>query len=279
MKDIMYNDLWVIIEKLPKWEAEKLPQKYRDLVERSRDPEAVSAIRTDVPLDQQTLSRQTKDALAALYLTYWCSGTRDRRDFAEKLYRNEQKVLGRPDEPMTEEAYQELLEAFDFWNEVFGPIPDWADSRNWKPAYCFEIVPEEEGADITAGNTFLREVYVTPAQRAVIAEEAGQWVLVAESVETEELYWHDNDTSTWHSTKTIEDFYRRRAVVRDGHFLGALLDLENTGSMGMAVSKDREYGILLIDGSEDGRTEEHFSHTSSEVSEERDTRYFLRRKS
>lgn len=65
-------------------------------------------------------------------------------------------------------------------------------------------------------------MYVSIEQRKKILEEAKQWVLTAVSENKEVLYWHDDDTDRWTSTEYIEDFYKRNAVIKDGHFHGIL---------------------------------------------------------
>ena len=278
MKSKEYNDIGVILENMDKNESDLIPEKYKEFVTQCMDPDYTSEIDPTLPLELQTLSEGTKDQLAVLMLTYWAKTPWDRRALAEELNRNEKIYRGEdPEEHMTDEEYQKFLETFDFMDETFGPIPYWAQSRNWQPWVCFGIVPDEE-AEFFAGNTGLKEVHVDRAVRERIREEACEWVLHADIKEEETLYWHDNDHSEWSSTKDIEDFYKKYAVVRDGHFHGAVIETEMTSSMGLSVYKNREWGILLTDGSRDGRTSEHYSHSSDEVSESKDTTYTLKRK-
>ena len=119
---------------------------------------------------------------------------------------------------------------------------------------------------------------MTRQQRDAILEEARQWVLVAENESTETLYWHDDDFSRWTSTKEIEDYYKKAVVIKDGHFIGALIDTEDVSSMGLSVYRSREYGILYTDGRKIGKTEEYFSHSSDEIAETSDTNYSLKHK-
>lgn len=129
MKGIEYNDLWTILQNLPRRDTARLPQKYIDFVKSCMIPDAVSSVRTDVSLEEQTLSENTRDLLASLWLTYWADSPQERRRFAETLHENELRYQGKPAAPMTDEEYRELLGCFDYWNEVFGPIPDWVESR------------------------------------------------------------------------------------------------------------------------------------------------------
>ena len=273
-----YNDIDVILENLPEKDRNKIPVKYREFIKSAMVPGGTSSIRTDVPLEEQQLSDETKDLLAVLYLTYWAEGPKGRREYAELLFDNEQEYQGQEPSPMTEDDYQEFLESFDEWNELFGPIPFWAESRNWVPQAVYEIVPKDEDADIIAGEIGLKEVYISPEQRQMIAEEASGWVLVKESHNEETLYWHNNDTEEWDSRSEIEDYYRNAAVIKDGHFFGAVINTESTASMGMSVHKFEELGILFTDGTAAGKVTEYFSHSSDEVYKRYDTKYSLKKK-
>ncbi|MBR2746091.1 MAG: hypothetical protein IKD99_05180 [Erysipelotrichaceae bacterium] len=278
MQGMEYNDLWLILQEMDKDKTALIPEKYRELVKASMVPDAVSEIDPHVELEKQEISEKTRSLLAALALTYWAENAHDRWKLAEKLHLNELKYQGKPEAAMTQDEYQELLSAFDDWNELFGPIPFWAVSRNWYPMECYEIVEDGEEADIWAGKTGLKMTYVPRKTREQIAEEASQWLLVSETEEEEVLYWHDDYTEKWHYTKEDEKFFEKKAVIKDGHFYGALIGTDSVSSFGMSVYKSSNYGILCIDGSKDGTTEEYYHHSSSEVSEEKNTVYSLKRK-
>ena len=277
MKGNEYNDLWVILNNLPEVAKNAIPEKYMAFVKSSMLPDAESGISTETPIEEQTLSSELRGHLACLNLTYWAKDDDDRYEFAEIMHKNELAYQGKPETEMTEADYQGLLEVFDEWNEMFGPIPFWAESRRWQPRACYEIVPEEE-AEIMAGKTGLKEVYISKEDRDRILEEAKEWVLVADTVEEETLLWHDDDHSTWTSTEKIEDFYKRQVVIRDGHFIGALIDVEDVSSYGMSVNKSRDWGILFTDGTTDGETKKYSSHCSTEVDRSEETTYSLKKK-
>ena len=67
-------------------------------------------------------------------------------------------------------------------------------------------------------------------------------------------------------------------LIDEGHFVGVVLDLEYDSSFGMAWNRDRKFGILLTDGRKGGRTDSHYFHSSTEVSESRNSTYLLRKK-
>ena len=272
-----YNDLWVILNNLPDVAKNAIPDKYMAFVKESMLPDAESDISTEKPIEEQTLSSEVRGQLACLNLTYWARDPHDRYEFAKILHKNELAYQGKPEADMTNDDYQDLLEAFDGWNELFGPIPFWAESRGWQPRTCYEIVPEEE-AEIVVGKTGLKKVEVTKKQRDQILEEAKAWVMVAEIKEEETLLWHDDDYSTWTSTKEIDNFYEKHVVIKDGHFIGALIEIEDVSSYGMSVNRSRDWGILFTDGSTDGVVKKYYSHCSTEVDRSEETTYSLKRK-
>lgn len=277
MKGNEYNDLWVILNNLPEEAMKAIPGKYMDFVKSAMIKDAESNIDTEKPLEEQTLSSEVRGHLACLNLTYWAKDPDDRYEFAEIMHKNELAYEGKTEPYLKGEDYQNLLEVFDEWEEMFGPIPFWAESRGWQPWRCYEIVPEEE-AEIVAGKTGLKRVEVSKKQRDQILEEAKEWVLVADTKEEETLLWHDDDYSVWTSTEEIKDFYKQYVVIRDGHFFGALIEIEDVSSYGMSVNRSSEWGVLFTDGSTDGEIKKYFSHCSTEVDRSEETTYSLKRK-
>ena len=299
-----YNDLWVILDNMPESEAKRVPAAFREFVKTAMDPDVVSEVDVRAPLEEQALSAETRSLLASLSLTYWANGTSERRELAEKMYRNELAFQGLAEAEMTEmseDDYQAVLASFDEWNELFGPIPFWPASRGWVPEECFEVVSEKcieeapegtseeyldgasngasekSGPVLQLGDFCLRSVYVTPEQRARFVEEAKEWVLVAEIEGEEVYYWHDDYRESWTSTREIADFYRKFVAIKDGHFYGALLRTTKSTGMGMAHYRDEEFGILCVDGRKCGRTEEYEHRSSSETSYEETVRYSLKK--
>ena len=273
-----YNDLWAILQQMISVVVNKLPPAYIEFVKSAMDPSERSDIDLSIPLDQQDIAADTKALLGSLNLTYWARGREERRSLAETMHRNEQIYQGKEPSVMTEEEYQEFLSCFDEWNELFGPIPFWAESRGWQPVTVYEITADEEGASLVVDDIALKKVYVSPDIRKSILREAQEWVLRAEGREEEELYWHDNDTSGWTYTKDNEEFYKRNVIIKDGHFYGTLIETIHTSGMGMAYYRDEAYGVLCIDGKTAGRTDDYSSRSSDETSHSEEIVYSLKRK-
>ncbi len=277
MRGNEYNDLWLIMNDLKHINKKLLPENYINFVISMMVPDAEANLDRDIPISEQQISPELRDLLATLTVTYLARNAYDRRDFVNTLHKNELKNNGLPEKEMTEEEYQDFLSVFDEWNDLFGPIPFWAKSRGWQPEICYELT-DSENYDIKVGDVVLKEVYVTPEQRKQILNEARQWILVGNSEEDRELYWHDNDYSSWTSTREIEDYYKNYVVVKDGHFTGALIDTLHHWGAGMAEYKDNEYGILFTDGTHVGRIDDYYSRSSDESSASETTVYSLKRK-
>jgi hypothetical protein len=124
-----YNDLWMILQHMDKAKVDLLPERYLAFVEKAMVPGWKTDIDPDIPIDHQPISSKTRDVLACLNLTYWARSPQERREFAEGLNANERAYAAKEPGPMTEAEYQDLLEVFDDWNDMFGPIPFWSESR------------------------------------------------------------------------------------------------------------------------------------------------------
>ena len=121
MKSV-YNDLYEIITNLEGCE-EKIPQKFINFIDSQRDPDYISTIDHSVDLDSQELSEDLISLLAILGITYLCPNEQTRYELAKAFYANEGY------DSFTNEDYQKILSTFDYYNEVFGPIPFWKVSR------------------------------------------------------------------------------------------------------------------------------------------------------
>ena len=64
-------------------------------------------------------------------------------------------------------------------------------------------------------------------------------------------------------------------LLKKGKFIGAVLDLEDTSSYGMAYSHERFFSALLTDGTKLGKTSYHYSHCSTEKDESSSSDYSL----
>ena len=134
-------------------------------------------------------------------------------------------------------------------------------------------------------------VCLTGQETASLMEEIGNWELVdAYDYKYEDLAYDDVSSGSGERIITddllvsfLQGSYTSDQVhggylIDEGHFAGVVLDLEYDSSFGMAWSRDRKFGILLTDGRKGGRTDSHYFHSSTEVSESSDSTYLLRKK-
>ena len=74
------------------------------------------------------------------------------------------------------------------------------------------------------------------------------------------------------------DQVRGGYLLDQGKFVGYIVLNESVSSFGMAVDRNRAFGVLLIDGRKYGKTSRHYFHASTEISESEDSSYFVRAK-
>lgn len=270
----IYNDLWVLMNKLTTTQFRQIPEKFMDFVKDNMVRDYTSGIKLFGPVDWNLVSDETRNMLLMLFLTYLAMNPEERRNTADILFKNE---YGK-DAEMNEEDYQDFIKTFDEWNTVFGLVPFWGESRGWCPESCYEVTGKDEEADIQEYDFGLKWVLLTDEQRASVVKEAKDWVMIREEEYEETLYWHDNDHSEWTSTKEVEDFYRKRVIVKDGHFAGIVLNTELTSGTGLSSYRSDSTGIVLTDGTSKGRTYDHYSRSSDETSYSETISYSLQKK-
>ena len=74
------------------------------------------------------------------------------------------------------------------------------------------------------------------------------------------------------------DQVRGGYLIDDKGFAGIVILNDDTTSYGMSVSENSGLGVLLTDGTGIGKTQYHYFHCSTEISESRDSVYELRKK-
>ena len=278
MKGNEYNELWTLLEYLDPSATQKIPEEVKDHIKAEMVPNGETGIDPSDPFNETRVSRKAILLLAMLHILYLVENDQQRWELIEDFNRNQLIYDGKEVVPMTEEEYQKSLEEFDHWNE-FGLLPFWAESRRWQPKVCYELVQPTKEADLIIGKYGLKEVYVSPEKREIILKEAKKWVLSAEIRETREQL-NPQDFSWQTSTEETEDFYKEAAVILDGHFAGAFLEIKSPYFSYRTMDSGMEKGILLINGKKAGETAK-YEHVFMDGKEVRtiETIYSLRRKS
>lgn len=90
LDDMMaYSEIFEILSLMEEEDKEKVPQEVRDFFEEQRMKEYKPKIRTDIPLTEQNLRRETVVLLTILVINYWCDSEEEKQSFIDELEKNE----------------------------------------------------------------------------------------------------------------------------------------------------------------------------------------------
>ena len=90
LDDMMaYSEIFEILSLMEEEDKEKVPQEVRDFFEEQRMKEYKPKIRTDIPLTEQNLKRETVVLLTILVVNYWCDSEEEKQSFINELEKNE----------------------------------------------------------------------------------------------------------------------------------------------------------------------------------------------
>ena len=84
-----YSEIYEILNLMEDEDKERVPQEVRDFFEEQRMKEYKPKIRTDIPLTEQNLKRETVVLLTILVINYWCDSEEEKQSFIEEIEKNE----------------------------------------------------------------------------------------------------------------------------------------------------------------------------------------------
>lgn len=84
-----YSEIYEILKLMEDEDKERVPQEVRDFFEEQRMKEYKPKIRTDIPLTEQNLRRETVVLLTILVINYWCDSEEEKQSFINELEKNE----------------------------------------------------------------------------------------------------------------------------------------------------------------------------------------------
>ena len=84
-----YSEIYEILNLMEDEDKERVPQEVRDFFEEQRMKEYKPNIRTDIPLTEQNLKRETVVLLTILVINYWCDSEEEKQSFIDELEKNE----------------------------------------------------------------------------------------------------------------------------------------------------------------------------------------------
>ena len=90
LDDMMaYSEIYEILNLMEDEDKERVPQEVRNFFEEQRMKEYKPKIRTDIPLTEQNLRRETVVLLTILVINYWCDSEEEKQSFIDELEKNE----------------------------------------------------------------------------------------------------------------------------------------------------------------------------------------------
>ena len=90
LDDMMaYSEIYEILNLMEDEDKERVPQEVRNFFEEQRMKEYKPKIRTDIPLTEQNLRRETLVLLTILIINYWCDSEEEKQSFIDELEKNE----------------------------------------------------------------------------------------------------------------------------------------------------------------------------------------------
>ena len=84
-----YSEIYEILNLMEDEDKERVPKEVRDFFEEHRIKEYKPKIRTDIPLTEQNLRRETIVILTILIINYWCDNEEEKQSFIDELEKNE----------------------------------------------------------------------------------------------------------------------------------------------------------------------------------------------
>lgn len=87
---LAYSEVDEILNNLEDEYVEKIPMKIRQFFKETKNKEYKPIIRTDVPLEEQNLKRETIILLAILNLNYWCESEEEKQELLNSFSKNEE---------------------------------------------------------------------------------------------------------------------------------------------------------------------------------------------
>lgn len=86
-----FSDISIIIKMMSPYMQSRINNKFIEFIEENKDKSYKSSIDITQPLENQTLSPNTKALLALIYKDYLCSDT-ERKEFISKQIQNQNKI-------------------------------------------------------------------------------------------------------------------------------------------------------------------------------------------
>lgn len=89
--NIMYAELSEILKMMEPKEANKIPKKLLEVIEKEKSNTYIPNYSSKIELNSQNIKKETLAMLALLYINYWCEDENEKKEYLKLIEENEQK--------------------------------------------------------------------------------------------------------------------------------------------------------------------------------------------
>ena len=89
--NIMYAELSEILKMMEPEEANKIPKKLLEVIEKEKSNTYIPNYDSKIELNSQSIKKETLAMLALLYINYWCEDENEKKEYLKLIEKNEQK--------------------------------------------------------------------------------------------------------------------------------------------------------------------------------------------
>lgn len=82
-------DVDVILNNIDTNEKNKVPMKLQKFIHDNKLENYESSINTQIPIEEQALSKETTAFISMLYLNYWCDSEEEKEELKSQIHQNE----------------------------------------------------------------------------------------------------------------------------------------------------------------------------------------------
>lgn len=89
--NIIYAELSEILKMMEPEEANKIPKKLLEVIEKEKSNTYIPNYDSKIELNSQSIKKETLAMLALLYINYWCEDENEKKEYLKLIEKNEQK--------------------------------------------------------------------------------------------------------------------------------------------------------------------------------------------
>ena len=105
----IYAEVYAVLSVLGADYISKIPQNIFQIIDKKRDKEYELKLNEELPLEEQTLSKEAIALLASIKLDYWCETEQEKQELCNLLRLNDEKQSGAPLSLDSKKAWIDML--------------------------------------------------------------------------------------------------------------------------------------------------------------------------